>query len=230
MTLRTLSLILIALVLISCAAKRPDVETRHDREIIVREMTYDDDGLPVPGRLLPVRPSDPGDHFTVVSLAGDRLQVSCDIAVMNERPDFRKPFQAVYEWTGKGFRVGMEASMVLGLGLRGSYSGSEAVAALAFVFAPVTIGGVTGFVIGIGDGVRQTALELRKFILDDGEQVLTCTLYDYDPRGRLARMRMFSPDRKQELVRTAFEYAGAGTTPERTIVESLVEGKLRKIR
>lgn len=220
---------LVLAALAGCASNRA-APAPQGHEIIVSEMTYDEDGLPAPGTLLRERPSRPGEHFTAASIADGRLRISYDIAVVSEKPDFSKPLRAVYEWTGKGFRVGMEATVVLGQGLRGSYSGTDAAAALAVVFAPFTLGGVTGFVIGIGDGVRQTAIELRKFMLDAGEQVITCTMYEYDFRGRLVRMRMFSPDRRQELVRTTFEYAGFGTRPERTVVESLVEGTQRNIR
>lgn len=193
-------------------------------------MGYDDKGLPTPGETLVQRPSHPGEHFTVVSVAGRRLLTSYDIAVVAEGPDFRRPVQAVYEWTGKGFEVGLQATGVLAHGLQGNFSGPDALAALAFVFAPVALGGVTGFVIGIGDGVVQTAVEFRKFALDSREQVLTCTEYDYDLRERLYRTRMLSPDRKQELVRTIFHYEGQGKEPVRTVVESFVEGRQRNIR
>jgi hypothetical protein len=196
----------------------------------VSELSYDDNGLPRLGAALVQRPSRPGDYFTVVSLAGERFLTSCDIAVRTEGPDLRKPFRAVYEWTGKGFEVGMQATMVLTHGLHGTVNGSDGLAALAFVFTPIAIGGVTGFVIGIGDGMVQTAVELRKFVLVSNEQVLTCTMYDYDLHGRLHRMRMLSPDRKQELVRTTFEYTGFASEPARTVVESFVEGKQRSIR
>jgi hypothetical protein len=226
-------LFLAAVVLTGCAAN-PVVHDEYRRpaarEIIVREMAYDEKGMPVPGNALSERPSRPGDHFAVVSLAGDsRPLTSCDIAVVSEKPDFTRPVQAVYEWTGRGFKLGMEATAVLAQGLRGTYSGNEAVVALAFVFTPATAGTVGGFVIGIADGLRQTALEIGKFVLEENDQVLTCTVYDYDFRGRLARMRMLTPDRKQELIVTEFVYEGSSTEPVRTIVKS-AEGIERNIR
>ena len=224
---------LTAALLPGCAVNLLERDARYQpeyHELLLSEMSYDDNGLPLPGAALAQRPSRPGDHFSVVSLTGERLFTSCDIAVKAERPDPRKPFRAVYEWTGKGFEIGMQVTMVMTQGLHGTVSGTDGLAALAFVFTPVAIGGVTGFMIGIGDGMVQTALELRKFVLNSNEQVLTCTMYDYDLRGRLHRMRMLSPDRKQELVRTTFEYGDLGSKPARTVVESYVEGRQRSIK
>jgi hypothetical protein len=221
---------LIAALLPACAAARHEPDAREYHEFLVSEMSYDDNGLPKPAAVLSERPSRPGDHYTIVSYTGQRLMTSCDVAVRTTGPDLRKPLRAVYEWTGKGFEVGLQATMVLTHGLHGTMSGPDALAALAFVITPIAIGGVTGFVIGIGDGMVQTAVELHKIVLDSSEQVLTCTLYDYDLRGRLHRMRMLTPDRKEELVRTTFEYSGPGREPARTVVESFVEGKQRNIR
>jgi hypothetical protein len=234
LTFRIPFLLLLAVPLLSgCVAVRHEphgLRRTEYRELLVKSIDYDEKGHPEPGPAVLQRPSRPGEHFAVVSFQGERLLSSCDIAVLAERPDLRRPFRAVYEWTGKGFRVGMQATVVLMQGLNGTVSGPDALPVLAFVFAPVALGGVTGFVIGIGDGMVQTAVELRKFALGANEQVLTCTLYDYDGKGRLFRTRMFSPDRKTELVRTTFEYAGPGPEPARTVVESFVEDRQRDIR
>ncbi len=229
---RSLPILCILFLAVSgCAGNHPAAADSQTQELIVRDIVYDAKGLPSAGPRLPERPTLPGDHYTVLVLSHGSILESCDIAVAAGRADFRKPFQAIYEWTGKGFEVGLEASSVLARGMHsGSYSGEEALVTLAIVFTPVAIGGVTGFIIGIGDGVVQTAVEMRKVVLDPNEQVLTCTLYDYDHAGRLHRMRMVSPDRKRELVRTTFEYEGNGTGPARTTVESLVEGRTRDIR
>ena len=233
MTIRTLLLAYLVLAVTGCAVKQPvssDLSSR-TRQMIVREIVYNEKGLPGPGTELSGRPSRSGEHFTVLTLSDGRPAESCDIVSAGNQADFRKPFQAVYEWTGKGFEMGAQASSVMAQGLwHGSYSGEEAIAALAIVITPVAIGGVGGFVIGIGDGMVQTAVELRKFALNHNEHVLTCTLYDYDMRGRLFRMRMLTPDRKQELVRTTFEYDGFEKEPSRTTVESFVEGRQRDIR
>jgi hypothetical protein len=232
-TTRTLLLCILVLAVTGCAARHPATSDLPSgtRQMIVREIVYNEKGLPGPGAELSGRPSSPGEQFTVLTLSDGRPVESCDIAVAGNQADFTKPFQAVYEWTGKGFEVGAQASSVMAHGLwHGSYSGEEALAALAIVITPVAIGGVSGFVIGVGDGVLQTAVELRKFVLSENEKVLTCTLYDHDTQGRLMRMRMFSPDRKQELVRTTFNYHGPGKEPASTTVESFVEGRQRQIK
>ena len=93
----------------------------------------------------------------------------------------------------------------------------------------VSLGLAALLVVGIADGVRQTGLELSKVVVP-GEEVITCALFDYDGSNRLVRMRMLSPDRGRELVRTEFAYEGSATVPFRTVVKSLVEGKERDIR
>ena len=55
--------------------------------------------------------------------------------------------------------------------------------------------------------------------------MVTFTTFEYDRLNRLVVMRMFSPDRMQELVRTRFAYEGAGTVLFRTTVKTLAEGK-----
>ncbi len=201
------------------------------REIIVSEMRYDDKGLPVPGSPLAGRPSRPGDHFTVIRLVENRLASSYDIAVAGQRPDFKRPFEAVYEWTGRGFRFGLEGSQVLmqGVGHTQISSEEEAAVTLAIVFAPLTVGTVGGFVVGIVDGVWHTAVELSRIGKNKNEQLITRTSYEYDPKGRLVLMRMLSPDGKQELVRTEFVYEASGTEPARTVVRSLPERRDREI-
>ena len=229
---------LLGTVLAACGGTRPGVtdgRAGDSREIIVREITYDEKGLPLVGTPLAERPSRPGDHFTVVRLSGSRPLMSYDIAVVRQKPDFSKPFETVYEWTGKGFQVGLEATGVFAQGnFHAGYYGhmdrDEALVVTAVVFAPLTVGTVGGFVIGIADGIRQTALEMGKFVLDADEQVVTCTRYEYDLHGRLFRMRMLSPDESQELVRTEFVYQGYGPVPARSVVRSIPEGKEREVR
>ena len=197
---------------------------------MVRTIGYDDKGLPVPGPALAERPSSPGEHFTLLRLAADRPAVSYDIAVVRQKPDLTRPFQAVYEWTGKGFTLGLN---VAGAAAYGAVhvqpaNNDQAAVELAIVAAPIALGTVGGFVVGLADGIRQTALELGKIATKD-EEVVTCTTYEYDALSRLAFMRMFTPDRRRELVRTEFVYEGAATLPARTVVTSLVEGKERDI-
>ncbi len=100
---------------------------------------------------------------------------------------------------------------------------------LAIVVTPVTIGSVGGFVVGLADGIKQTALEMSKVVVN-GEQAITCTTYDYDGFNRLGTMRMYTPDRARELVRTEFDYDDNGPVPFRTVVKSLVEGTVRTIK
>lgn len=224
---------LIAVVVTGCVTNR--IELRESSgsgiaETIVSVIAYDEKGLPLVGAPLARRPSTPGDHFTLVRLMQNRPVISYDIAVVRQKPDFAKPFQAVYEWTGKGFEWGANATgeWASGFAMQ-AHNTEEAVLGLAIIVTPVTVGTVGGFVVGIVDGIKQTAVELGK-VAAKGEQVITCSAYDYDGMNRLVRMRMLSPDQRQELVRTEFEYEQGGTIPVRTVVKSMVERKERDIR
>jgi hypothetical protein len=230
-----ISLCLASLLIAGCAANRVALEgsgTSGTVEVLVRTIGYDDKGLPVIGPALAERPSRYGDHFSVVRLAEGKPVISYDIVVTRRKANFMKPFQTVYEWTGKGFMLGANVTGVLVYGaaqVQPPQHNDEAAIELAIVFTPLVIGTVGGFAVGLADGIRQTALELGK-VVTNGEQAITCTTYEYDAMNRLWFMHMLTPDRSRELVRTEFVYEGAGTRPSRTVVKSLVEGKEREIK
>ncbi len=226
-------LCLTSILIAGCATKHVGQEehaTPGTRDVVVRAIGYDDKGLLIPGTPLAERPSRPGDHFTVVRLLRDQPVISYDVVVVRQRPDFAKPLQVVYEWTGKGFTLGANVTQaILSSGGSVQIQGSgDGLFVLAILVTPVAAGTVGGFIVGIADGARQTALELSKVIVP-GEQLVTFTTFEYDGLNRLVVMRMFSPDRMQELVRTKFAYEGAGTVPFRTTVKTLGEGKERDI-
>ncbi len=227
-----LVLFCVLLVTFSCAPKHVATEgPSGTAEVLVSGITFDDKGLPVMGRTLTSRPSGAGDHFAIVRFAGDKPVTSYDIVVRRQRPDFGKPFRTVYEWTGKGFELGANISGVVAQGevrVHDRRGNDDAAVELAIIVTPVAVGTAGGFVVGILDGIRQAAVELSKLVLK-GETVVTCTTYEYDALFRLAYMRMFTPDLKQELVRTEFTYEGPDIEPSRTVIKSLVEGKERVI-
>jgi hypothetical protein len=198
--------------------------------VIVASIGNDQHGLPILGEPLTERPSGQGEHFTIVRLAGDRPVMSCDIAVVGRHPDFNKPIQAIYEWTGKGFRLGLNITRIFIQGLQGGGSpGPSGGAVLVIVFSPLVAGTAGGFVIGVADGIVKTAEELGKTLTKD-ERAITCTTYEYDSLDRLGVMRMYKPDRTRELVRTTFEYDGTSRVPKRAVVKSLVEGIEQEVR
>ncbi len=229
-------LCLTSILISGCATKHVGQEehaTPGTRYTVVRAIGYDDKGLPIPGTPLAERPSKPGDHFTVVRFLRDRPVISYDVVVVRQRPDFAKPLQVVYEWTGKGFTLGANVTQAILNSARSvqiqSSSSETGVFVLAVLAAPAAAGTVGGFIVGIADGARQTALELSKVIVP-GEQLVTFTTFEYDGLNRLVLMHMFSPDRMQELVRTRFAYEGAATAPARTTVKTLAEGKERDLK
>ncbi len=215
-------------------ATTPEIQQMRSRPrhglyvVFVRSVEYNEKGLPIPGSELDERPTGLGDHFTIVRLKGDQPVISYDIVVTKQRPDLVKPLKAVYEWTGKGFNYGVQAADKM---LRDDHGNIiiHPVETLALVVASPILSTAGGFVIGVGDSIRQGAKELSKVAIN-GEQVITCTMYEYDDSGRMVHMRMFTPDLQQELVRTEFTYEGSGTVPARTLSRSLVEGREREIK
>ncbi|HXX81221.1 MAG TPA: hypothetical protein VEI46_06700, partial [Thermodesulfovibrionales bacterium] len=150
----------------------------------------------------------------------------------HQKPDFAKPLHAVYGWTGKGFILGADITVVMLQDMQcmpDPKDKNTAELEIAIMITPLAVCTAGGFVVGLADGIRQTALELNK-VVTNREVVVTCTTYEYDALNRLAYMRMLTPDRKRVLVLTQFEYKGAETIPFRTVVKSLAEGKEREVR
>jgi len=225
-------LLLTTLLLSACAANHSVIAT-HDSdvsEVMVHALEYDDKGLPVVGIPLERRPSQPGEYFTLVQLSKGRPIMSYDIGVVSEKPDLTKPFKTSYHWTGKGFTLFKPSGFNCAEYTTNLNECANPVLAIIAVVDVVGIaGGIAGgIVVSVADGIKQTGLELRKVVLNK-EQVITCTVFEYDKLNRLISMRMMTPDRSTELALTRFEYADARPTPSRTFVESPIEKKVYQV-
>jgi hypothetical protein len=225
-------LILATLLLSACATNHATIVT-HDSdvfEVIVHSLEYNDKGLPVVGTPLEKRPSKPGEYFTLVQLSKGRPVMSYDVSVLSEKPDLTKPFKTIYHWTGKGFTLYKPS------GFNCAEYTTHLNECLNPVFAVVAVvdvvgiaGGIAGgIVVGVADGIKQTGLELSKVVLNE-EQVMTCTVFEYDKHDRLISMRMMTPDRSTELALTRFEYEDERPTPNKAVVESPIEKKVYQV-
>lgn len=198
--------------------------------LLVKKMEYDANGRPLFIRTIHDRPAAAGERYTIVHTVNGRPSRSYDIAIVEQRADMGKPFSVVYEWTGKGFEGGL---VISGGVYPQEFSGSarDAAAFLAVKAAPVVIGGVSGFVIGLVACIPTTAAELGRVIVSARETVVSRTVYEYDERGRIRFMRLYPPEEHAtELVKTEFSYAGDSEKPFKTEVFSVVENTVRTIR
>ncbi len=195
-------------------------------EVAVNRIEYTDKGLPVLGPRLDERPSHPGDRFTVALLEGGRLAASFEVVVAGKGMDLITPFRAVYEWTGKGYRWGLEQTPVtMDLASRAHPKDKkQTLAVLIFSVSPLAVCTAGGFVIGVADGLRTTAGELCKIVVRGSEQIITSTVYAYDTSGRLIRMTLLAASTGKELLRAEYAYEGASTVPRRTTVSRPSEG------
>jgi hypothetical protein len=212
---------------------RPDAEypaVPKQGTFMVKKIEYDDHGRPLFLNLLWDRPGKTGDQFTLVHAVHGRPVRSYDIAVIGqERADVKKPLSVIYKWTGKGFEAGAVISNSLG-SCGGVSSGEALLGCLVLLVAPIVIGGVTGFVIGLAACIPEASSELKKVIVNAREAVVSYSVYDYDEKGRLKIMKLYPPDeRASELVKTVFFYDNGGETPYKTEITSVVEQKVRTI-
>jgi hypothetical protein len=157
---------------------------------------------------------------------------SYDIAIVDQQKvDPGKPLAVIYEWTGKGFEGGLTIAGQMfpnGVSLN---SRDDALAYLAIRTAPIVIGGVAGFVVGVVSSIPETATELRKVVVNTRETVIGYTVYEYDEKGRIRNMKLYPPlESAEELVKTEFFYTEGNEVPSRTEVTSMVEKKVRLIR
>ncbi len=196
---------------------------------LVKKIGYDRYGRPQFNDRLGRRPGSAGETFTVVHAIDDRPVRSYDIAVVSSKADLTRPFAVIYDWTGRGFEGGVEISS--GIFPQGTIqSGEEAAVYLAIKAAPVVIATVTGFVVGVIASIPETAVELKKIVVNARETITGRTEYTYDEQGRIKFMKLYPPaEHADELVKTQFIYEGDGETPIRTEVISVAERKLRTI-
>lgn len=224
------------LVLSSCMTERVQSPAEYpsvpmQSTFLVKKIEYDEQGRPLFRRTLRDRPGKAGEAFTIVHTVNNRPVRSYDIAIIEQQQaDMSKPLAIVYEWTGRGFQGGLDLTGRFAGSFHGS--GRDAAAAyLAIVTAPIVIGGVTGFVVGIVSSIPETATELRRVIVNTRETVIGYTVYQYDARGRIRVVKMYPPgEQAEELVRTEFYYGGDSDVPDKTEVTSQVEKKTRMIR
>jgi hypothetical protein len=235
MRVSVLHICCVLLVLSGCMTERVQPATEYpsvprQSAFLVKKIQYDEHGRPLFPVVLRDRPGKAGDVFTIVHSVNNRPARSYDIVIVKERQaDMSKPLAIVYEWTGKGFEAGFSISGHLLQ--RGVYSGREALTVLAVEAAPVVIGGVTGFVVGVVSSIPETATELRRVIVNARETVIGYTLYEYDEKDRMRYMKMYSPAEPDTvLVKTEFFYEGENRDPSTTEVTSLVEKKIRLIK
>jgi len=224
----------VLLVLSGCMTERVKPVTEYpsvpkQNMFMVQRIEYDEYGRPLFREKLSRRPGSSGDRFTLVHAVNERPVRSYDIVIIEQpQADMRKPLAIVYEWTGRGFRGGLDLSGHFAGSFHGS--GEEAVVYLAIVTAPIVIGGVTGFVVGIVSSIPETAIELRRVIVNAREMLMGYTLYEYDEKGRIRIMKMYPPEEQaEELVKTEFHYTGDSNVPSKTEVTSRVEKKMRMV-
>jgi len=224
----------VLLVLSGCMTERIQPITEYpsvskQTSFMVQKIEYDEYGRPLFRETLGRRPGGAGECFTLVQAVNERPVRSYDIAIIDQpQADMNKPLAIVYEWTGRGFQGGLDFSGHFAGSFHGS--GRDAVAYLAIMTAPIVIGGVTGFVVGIVSSIPETASELRRVIVNAREMVMGYILYEYDEKGRIRFMKMYPPEeRAEELVKTEFHYTGDVDAPSKTEVTSRVEKKMRMV-
>jgi len=140
-----------------------------------------------------------------------------------------KSIAIIYEWTGKGFEVGVEISaqfMPYGFS-----SGRDGLVFLALKTAPIVIYGATGFVVGLVAAVPETTDELKHVIVNARAAVAGYTTYEYDEIGRIRFMTIYPPGlQASELVKTEFFYSEKTREHYKTEVTSVAEKKVGVIK
>jgi hypothetical protein len=198
---------------------------------LVDKIEYDNHGRPLFSNVISRRPGGSGDRFTIVHAVNDRPVRSYDIAIVDQKADLSKPLAVIYEWTGRGFEGGLDISgRMFPQGVQIN-SGDEAMAYLAIRTAPIVIGTVTGFVVGVVSSIPVTATELKHAVVNSRETVIGYRVYEYDEQGRIRFMKVYPPvEHSEALVKTEFIYSGNSRDPFKTEVTSVVDQKMRTIQ
>jgi hypothetical protein len=196
---------------------------------LVKKIMYDDHGRPIFLDRITLRPGKRGDRFTIVFAKNNKPVRSYDIAIIEQpKADMSKPFAVIYQWTGKGFEAGLNVSGRMLQGNVAINSRDEALAYLAIASAPIVIGGVAGFVVGVASSVPVTANELKRVIVNSREMLIGYAVYGYDERDRIKYLMAYPPEEHaKEIIRTEYFYSGESRDPYQTEVTSPPERKRR---
>jgi hypothetical protein len=230
----SLSLALV-LTLAGCMAERVPLPRDHpgipkQSSFLVKKIGYDEHGRPQFNERPGIRPRSAGETFAVVHTINDLPSRSYHIAIVEQPRTGPGPLKVIYTWTGKGFEGGVEITSGIFPKDGTIHSGAEAAAYLTIKAAPIVIGTVTGFVVGVLASIPETAKELKRVIVSTRETVIGITEYTYDDQGRIRFMKLYPPvEHSDALVRTEFFYEGASVIPKKAEVTSVVEQKIRQV-
>lgn len=203
------------------------------RTVLLREVEYDEKGMPLFVKTLNKRPVNPGERFTVGLFRGDTPVKTFDIAIKRSHGDYKVPLRIVYNWTGKGFTYGAAVGFILASLLADASTednGNKDLELMAGgLVAGAVVGTAGGFVIGLAASTPSAVAETEKAILRAQESIVTYTEYEYNDLGRLRNMIMYEPETREPIVRTDFYYEDGRNIPVQTEVRSYPENKVRII-
>lgn len=224
------------ILLTACGTKQVNLADQSSgslRTVLLREVEYDQRGLPLFVKTLKKRPVDPGERFTVGLFRGDTPVKTFDIAIKRSHGDFKVPLRIVYDWTGKGFKNGAAVGFVMALALADASTEENSTKDLELMAGGLVAGAVVGtaggFVVGLAASTPSAFEETQKTILRAQEAIVTYTEYEYNDLGQLRHMIMYGPDTREPIVRTDFYYEDDRNIPMQTNIRSYPENKVRVI-
>lgn len=234
--MRTIIVSSLCLILLTaCGTKQVNLADQSSdslRTVILREVEYDQRGLPLFVKTLNKRPVDPGERFTVGLFRGDAPVKTFDIAIKRSHGDFKVPLRIVYDWTGKGFKNGAAVGLIMALELADASEenkSNELELIAGGLVAGAVVGTAGGFVVGLAASTPSAFEETQKSVLRAQEAIVTYTEYEYNDLRQLRQMVMYGPDTREPIVRTDFYYEDDRNIPIQANIRSYAENKVRVI-
>jgi len=229
--------------LISCASNQisiaPDITSENQATKFVHSLDFSSDGLPTFSEPFRTKPRQVGTHYFQVLYENSKPQAAFLVGVAGEnKADWSRPFSTIYNWTGKGFSVGvrfLEDTLNSGCnngelerGIKDVFGKLLACSAVGVVGAVVT--GTGGFVIGTFASAPVFVNELQHSLDPSRERLLMVMRMSYDISGRLTSYTFELPDGRagQQFITSQCVYDGGATRPRECIVASTPERITRK--
>lgn len=239
---KTVSLTLLLLTISSCTTQKAPITPGQYEDLsylIYGSITYDEYGIPHVNKQLHERPSDNEEEFIIAGYH-DGLPVEYyHIIVSDYDGDIKKskPFRVIYDWTGKGFKMGYDMSKDI---IEDSIETSEKLGGLDIYIIAATgsaiggasfiLSGLGGFIIGTIEAFPATYQEFKKIGIKNRELILSQITLQYDEDMRLTQYALYTPPPQNILAsETRFIYNDESTTPSESYNISHFENKKRTI-